>query len=45
MKHILKITTLLFAIAGLSCFSGCNTMQGVGEDMQAAGDEIEEEAS
>jgi predicted small secreted protein len=35
---VLAAGTLLVAI------SGCNTMEGVGEDMEDAGDKIQEEA-
>jgi len=35
---ILSVTALMCGIAG------CNTVEGIGEDVEAAGEEIEEEA-
>lgn len=46
MKQLHK-PTLLFLAASLACallFSGCNTMQGLGEDTERAGEEIQEAA-
>jgi len=40
-KTVLSIAALLAAI----CLAGCNTMEGVGEDVEAAGSGIEEAAS
>lgn len=37
------LLALLSALALLS-FAGCNTMQGMGEDIEAAGQEIDEAA-
>ncbi len=45
---IRKITMTLFAaamaIAALTTLSGCNTVAGAGEDIEAAGDAIEKKA-
>lgn len=35
---------LLLAMSTLFLVSGCNTMQGVGEDLEQAGESIEETA-
>jgi predicted small secreted protein len=35
---------LLAAVAGFACLTGCNTVEGVGEDTQEAGEAIEETA-
>lgn len=35
---------LLVSVAGLTLLSGCNTVEGVGRDLQRAGDAIEDEA-
>ena len=32
------------AVAGLTMLGGCNTIEGVGRDLQRAGDAIEDEA-
>ncbi|HKJ90773.1 MAG TPA: entericidin A/B family lipoprotein [Oceanipulchritudo sp.] len=45
MKKILKGLSLVITISGLCLLSGCNTVGGIGEDMQAAGDEVEKAAS
>jgi len=41
-----KLTLLLCAasIGALSLLSGCNTMQGAGQDVSKAGQKIQEEA-
>jgi predicted small secreted protein len=36
--------TCLFVLALLSALSGCNTVAGIGKDIQKAGDKIEEVA-
>jgi predicted small secreted protein len=41
MKHFLLITAML---AGLASLSACNTMDGIGKDIQKAGQSIEEAA-
>lgn len=37
----------LFALSliAMSVLTGCNTIQGAGEDMEQAGEEVQEEAS
>ncbi len=41
-----KLTLLMcaFSIGTLSLLSGCNTMQGAGQDVAKAGQKIQEEA-
>lgn len=41
MKLSAFLMTLLFTLG----LAGCNTMEGAGEDMEAAGDAIEDSAS
>ncbi len=41
MKTITLFLTLAFSLS----LTACNTMEGVGEDMEAAGDAIEDSAS
>lgn len=41
---IRTITNYLALIAALSLLSGCNTTRGIGEDVEAAGEKIEEVA-
>jgi predicted small secreted protein len=41
MKHFLLITAVLASLASLSA---CNTMDGIGKDIQKAGQSIEEAA-
>ena len=42
---VCKISALLFFLFfSAAVLSGCNTMSGVGEDMQSAGDAIEDSA-
>lgn len=47
-NSILRLRTLLLAlmlgVAGVS-LGACNTMEGMGEDMQSAGGALEEEAN
>lgn len=43
MKKIIALTFILLLGGGL--LTGCNTMEGFGEDVESAGEEIEEEAS
>lgn len=46
MKNTLKSIVAFLTLAGITCFlSGCNTMSGVGEDLEEAGEEIQEEAN
>lgn len=42
MKTILKIAGSVAAVLALS---GCNTVEGAGQDVEAAGEEIEETAN
>ncbi len=39
-----KGLAILFA-AHVLVFTGCNTMEGIGEDMESTGDAIEDEAA
>ena len=44
----LKKPTLLTLVLGLACVlfaSGCNTMKGLGQDTERAGEKIQENAS
>jgi entericidin B len=34
----------LVSVAGLAVLSGCNTVEGVGRDLERAGDAIQDEA-
>ena len=46
MKPWIKIIAILFLGASLfTATIGCNTFEGMGEDIEAAGGAIEEEAS
>jgi len=40
MRHAITV----FSILGLLAVAGCNTAEGIGEDIEAAGEAIEEEA-
>lgn len=40
----MKIISLILAFGLAVVITGCNTMEGVGEDMEAAGDAIENSA-
>ena len=44
MNIISKLYILLSSIVLAIGISGCNTIEGAGEDIQAAGEKIEEEA-
>lgn len=44
MKHLNNIIILISALISTISLSGCNTIEGAGEDIQAAGEKIEEEA-
>jgi predicted small secreted protein len=39
-----SIALLLLALFSMGTLSACNTMAGVGEDIERAGDKIEDEA-
>ena len=43
-KYSLRIFVLVLLGAFVMNISACNTMSGVGKDVQKAGDEIQEEA-
>ena len=44
-RMMFKIPALFFILfLNMVILSGCNTMSGVGEDMQSAGDAIEDSA-
>ncbi|MES2691950.1 MAG: entericidin A/B family lipoprotein [Verrucomicrobiota bacterium] len=47
MKSLNKPTLLVLALSALaaSLFSGCNTMKGLGQDTERAGEKIQEKAS
>ena len=46
MQKIIIFLSVIFLFGSLSVgLLGCNTMEGVGKDMQGAGEAIEEEAS
>ncbi|HLP77326.1 MAG TPA: entericidin A/B family lipoprotein [Candidatus Paceibacterota bacterium] len=46
MKTLRKtLMCLLLLIAGITVFSGCRTAHGFGEDMENAGDKIQEGTS
>ena len=40
----MKVKALIAAILGAFILTACNTMEGVGQDTQAAGKKIEKEA-
>lgn len=37
-----KLILLIWALFGVMMAAGCNTLEGAGEDLQAAGNEVEE---
>lgn len=39
-----KIVTAFFALASVSALSACNTIEGIGKDVGAAGDAVAETA-
>ncbi len=41
----MKLSALFMALLFTLGLAGCNTMEGAGEDMEAAGDAIEDSAS
>lgn len=43
-KFFLRLSALVILGAFMLNISACNTMHGVGKDVQKAGDEIQEEA-
>lgn len=40
----MKKTVFLIALAALAALAGCNTVRGVGQDIQKAGEKIEDAA-
>jgi predicted small secreted protein len=44
MKTLLKFLVGLFLMGSLLVISGCNTMEGVGQDLEQAGGAIEDAA-
>jgi len=44
-NHMFKIVSLTFLLLTSATFiSGCNTMSGIGKDVESAGDAIEDSA-
>ena len=43
-KILASILASLFVLGSLVTISGCNTVEGVGKDISAGGNEIKEEA-
>lgn len=43
-RTVTRIITIFSILAGAFALSGCNTIEGAGKDIQAAGEEIEEAA-
>lgn len=43
-KFLFSILTVAFAVAGLGSLTACNTVEGIGRDLQAGGAELREEA-
>ncbi len=41
MKPLLAIVTVIFTVLFALGLSGCNTVKGLGQDLQKAGDSIE----
>jgi len=41
MAHLMKSLTTVLLVAGLLTLAGCNTVKGVGQDLQKAGSAIE----
>ncbi|KAA0009805.1 MULTISPECIES: entericidin A/B family lipoprotein [Billgrantia] len=39
------VSLMLIALFGLTLLSGCNTMRGMGEDIEQGGEAIQREAS
>ena len=44
MKKISKLVFLGLAVAVVTCLSACNTLRGMGQDVQKAGSAIENAA-
>ena len=45
MKNMTKIFLIALTFTGLCLLSGCNTMEGFGEDVEKVGDEMQEAAN
>jgi predicted small secreted protein len=43
--NILKITSLCALLFSALAFSGCNTAEGVGQDMERAGEKVQDAAN
>lgn len=43
-KRLMTVLTLLFASSAAFSLTACNTTEGVGEDIEAAGDAIDDAA-
>jgi predicted small secreted protein len=44
-KTVSSLLSVLFLAGSLATLVGCNTMEGMGEDIQKGGSEIKEEAA
>ena len=44
IKTSITFILISIALAGFSVLSGCNTMEGLGQDVDEVGDSLEEEA-
>jgi len=42
-KILFSILAVTFAVAGLGSIAGCNTVEGIGADIQQGGHELREE--
>jgi len=45
IKFLFSILAATFFFAGLGSLAGCNTVEGIGADIQSGGREIREEAN
>ena len=45
MKTISKYLVFFITLSGLCLLTACNTMEGLGKDVEKVGDEIEEAAN
>lgn len=44
-NSLLRVLAVLFLASGLGSLAACNTVDGMGKDMQAGGREVREEAN
>jgi predicted small secreted protein len=44
MKRFLPVATWLLVLASIACVTACNTVEGAGEDIEEAGDAIDDAA-